>query len=92
GRPGDVLVGISTSGNAANVRHAARVAKTLGIKVIALTGESGGKLASLCDLTIRAPSSVTHIVQEYHLPIYHALCIALERHFFDLQAPPESTS
>jgi D-sedoheptulose 7-phosphate isomerase len=91
-RPGDVLIGISTSGNAVNVQHAARVARTLGLKVIGLTGESGGELAALCHLTIRAPSSVTHIVQEFHLPIYHALCIALERHFFDLPVLPDSAS
>ncbi|WP_261381328.1 D-sedoheptulose-7-phosphate isomerase [Paenibacillus cremeus] len=82
GKPGDVLLGISTSGNSANVLHAVRVAKTLGMKTIALTGRTGGQMNGLCDVAIRAPWDQTPDIQERHLPIYHALCILLEEAFF----------
>ena len=82
GQPGDALLCITTSGNAENVRNAAIVARSLGIQVIGLTGRSGGKLKALSDLCICAPADETYRVQEYHLPIYHALCEALEWHFF----------
>jgi len=82
GRRGDVLVGLSTSGNAANVRAAAEVARAKGMKVIGLTGATGGKLQPFCDVCICAPSTETFRVQEYHLPIYHCLCLMLEEHFF----------
>jgi len=81
-RPGDVLLGISTSGNARNVCYAAQVAHALGLNVISLTGESGGRLASLSDITIRAPATQTDRVQELHIHIYHGLCEMLEMHFF----------
>jgi phosphoheptose isomerase len=77
-RPGDVLLGISTSGNAENVWYAATTARALGLTVIVLTGQSGGRLASLADVTIRAPATRTDRVQELHLPLYHALCEMLE--------------
>ncbi len=82
GNRGDVFLGISTSGNARNVCAAAQVARARGLKTIALTGESGGNLAPLCDLAIRVPASETYLVQEYHLPIYHCLCLMLEDEFF----------
>lgn len=82
GRRGDVLVGLSTSGRSANVLHALRVARSLGVHTIGLTGRSGGVMASLCDVLIRVPFDETPRIQERHLPIYHALCIALESHFF----------
>lgn len=82
GRPGDVLLGISTSGDSSNVLYAADVARAMGIKVVGLTGETGGQLASRCDVCIRAPSKVTYQIQEYHLPIYHGICLALEQAFF----------
>ena len=85
GRKGDVLLGISTSGNSANVLYAAGVARSFGLRVIGLTGEGGGRLAPLCDVCIQAPSRVTFKIQEYHLPIYHALCLALEEEFFGAQ-------
>lgn len=83
GKPGDVLVGISTSGNAENVCLAAETARALGVKVIALTGETGGKLRGLSEIAICAPSRETYLVQEFHLPIYHCLSIMLEREFFE---------
>jgi D-sedoheptulose 7-phosphate isomerase len=82
GVSGDVFLGISTSGNSKNVVNGAIVAKAKGLKVIGLTGKSGGKLAEYCDVCIKVPASETHIIQEYHLPIYHMLCYALESEFF----------
>ncbi|HHV96281.1 MAG TPA: SIS domain-containing protein [Clostridiaceae bacterium] len=82
GQKGDVLIGISTSGNAYNVVNAVKIAKAFGIKTIGITGESGGMLKDLCDLTIKVPAKETFRIQEYHLPVYHALCAALEEEFF----------
>ncbi len=82
GRPGDVFLGISTSGNSKNVMNAAVVARAVGIKIIGLTGANGGELARASDVTIKAPETETYMVQEYHLPIYHCLCLMLEDTFF----------
>lgn len=82
GHAGDVLFAISTSGNSANVIHAARLAQILDIKVISLTGESGGKLKELSDVLLNVPNSRTYQIQELHLPIYHAICLALEQELF----------
>jgi D-sedoheptulose 7-phosphate isomerase len=82
-KPGDVLIAISTSGNAQNVGHAATLARALGGKVLALTGEGGGKLAALADVTVRVPAKEAYKIQEYHLPVYHALCAAVESALFD---------
>ena len=83
GKAGDVLIAISTSGNAKNVCEAARVARAIGMKVVALTGKDGGKLKELSDVCIIAPEYETFKIQEYHLPIYHYLCAAVEKHFFN---------
>lgn len=83
GKPGDVFLGISTSGNAENVMYAAVTAKAKGMKVLALTGKDGGKLAKIADVSIIVPSMVTYQIQELHLPIYHALCLMLEEHFYE---------
>jgi D-sedoheptulose 7-phosphate isomerase len=82
GRPGDLLVGLSTSGNARNVCAAMQAAKGRGLARVGLSGKTGGRLLSLCDLCIRAPAHETHLVQEFHLPIYHCLCLMLEAEFF----------
>jgi D-sedoheptulose 7-phosphate isomerase len=82
GKPGDVLLAISTSGNSPNVRNAIVVAKAFGLKVIALTGRSGGAIAPLADVSVRVPADTVFEIQELHLPVYHWLCIELERHFF----------
>lgn len=84
GRKGDVFLGITTSGNSANVLYAAVTAKALGMKVIGLTGRDGGKLAALCDAAIIVPEQETYKIQELHLPVYHALCLMLEESFFAL--------
>ncbi len=78
GRPGDVLLAISTSGNARNVLLAAIAARAKGMRVLALTGAAGGRLLGAADLALRVPESVTFRVQELHLPLYHALCATLE--------------
>lgn len=82
GQEGDVLLGISTSGNAANVHYAAVAAKALGMKVVGLTGKDGGKLGKYADKAIIVPEEETFKIQELHLPVYHALCLMLEEHFF----------
>lgn len=85
GRAGDMLLGISTSGNAKNVTAAVRLARCMGITTIALTGGDGGLLGRLCDAAVIVPSAVTYKIQELHLPIYHALCRMLEASFFTLE-------
>ena len=82
GREGDVLLGITTSGNSKNVLYAAKVARVQGMKIIMLTGEGGGKCVSLADVAVCVPEKETFKVQEYHLPVYHALCLAIEEEFF----------
>lgn len=82
GKPGDVLLGISTSGNAKNVGHALRAARALGLRTLGLTGESGGAMRDLCDVCIHAPATETFRIQEFHLPVYHCLCLMLEEEFF----------
>ncbi len=82
GRENDILIAMSTSGNSKNVVNAAKVAKGLGLKVIALTGATGGKLKDLADICICAPETETFKIQELHLPIYHYLCAATEEYFF----------
>ena len=82
GRPGDVFLGISTSGNSENVISATVVARALGIKVIGLTGAKGGLLSRVSDVCVKTPSDETYMIQEYHLPIYHCWCLMLEDHFF----------
>lgn len=83
GKKGDVFIGITTSGNAANVNAAAKVAKALGMTVIGMTGAKGGKLKETADICICAPETETYKVQECHLPIYHVICADVEAHFFD---------
>lgn len=82
GYRGDAVLGLSTSGNSANVLRAMQVAKAKGLRTIGMTGHSGGKMKELCDVTIRVPWDSTPDIQERHLPIYHALCIMLEEAFF----------
>ena len=83
GKEGDVFLGISTSGNSENVINAAITAKALNMKVIALTGETGGKLKDFADVLINVPSKETFIIQELHIPVYHCICSMLEERFFN---------
>lgn len=82
GEEGDVLLGISTSGNSKNVLYAAVNAKAKGLKVIGLTGSKENKLMRFADVCIRVPETETYKIQEYHLPVYHCLCLMLEEKFF----------
>ena len=86
GKPGDVLLAISTSGNSANILHAAQTAQATDLGVIGLTGEGGGKLAPLCDATIRVPATDVARIQELHLPVYHSLCQMVEEAIFGQDA------
>lgn len=82
GNEGDVLIAISTSGNSKNVLYAAEVAKAKSITVIALTGRDGGKLKEYADILLNVPEKETFKIQELHLPVYHALCLAVEAEFY----------
>ena len=83
GKPGDVFLGISTSGNAENVMYAAVTAKAKGMQVVGLTGKGGGKLAGIADAAVIVPEMETYKIQELHLPVYHALCLMLEHRFYE---------
>jgi D-sedoheptulose 7-phosphate isomerase len=85
GKPDDIFLGISTSGNSRNVLFAAVAAKAKGLKVIGLTGQKTCKLAQLADVCIQVPETDTYKIQELHLPVYHCLCMMLEEHFFGTQ-------
>ena len=81
-KEGDVLIGITTSGNAENVLRALITAKANNMATILLTGGNGGKCKEFADVSIIAPENETYKVQEYHLPIYHYLCMELEKNIF----------
>lgn len=82
GRAGDVLMGISTSGNSVSVVNAIITANDLGMKTIGLTGETGGKLNDICDVCIKVPSTITARIQEAHIMIGHILCEMIEKELF----------
>ena len=82
-KPGDALVVLSTSGNSRNCVLAAVLARALGVKTIGLTGEKGGRFRDVCDVAVCVPACETFKIQEYHLPVYHALCAMLEDELFD---------
>lgn len=83
GKAGDVLIGISTSGNSKNVCAAAKIAKATDCKVIGLTGCKGGELKEYADVCICVPESETFKIQELHLPVYHCICAMVEEYFFE---------
>ena len=83
GQAGDTLVCLSTSGNSRNVVLAAKAARAKGMAVLALTGEDNSALSALSDVTVKAPAADTYRVQEYHLPVYHYLCAAVEEALFE---------
>ncbi len=82
GREGDIFIGISTSGNSANVIAAFEEAKQLNLKTIGFTGVTGGKMANMCDITLRMPSSETPKIQEGHIAIGHIICGLVEAAMF----------
>lgn len=83
GRKGDVLVALSTSGNSANILLAVEKARSLGMFVIAMTGQKGGKLKDLADVTLRMPTDDTPRIQEGHILVGHVICELIEREFID---------
>jgi D-sedoheptulose 7-phosphate isomerase len=82
GNAGDVLIGLSTSGNSKNVVDALIVAKAKGLTTIGLTGKTGGKMKEWCDILLNVPETRTAYVQELHLPVYHAICMMIEKEIF----------
>jgi phosphoheptose isomerase len=82
----DILLGISTSGNSQNILNACLTAKALGMKIIGLTGKTGGEMRSYCDILINVPENSTGRVQELHLPVLHALCREVENHFYGIKS------
>ena len=82
GKTGDVFLGISTSGNSKKVLYAATTAHAKGMKVIGLTGAKSSKLEQMSDVCIKVPQIETYMIQEFHLPVYHCLCLMLEDEFF----------
>ena len=82
GAEGDVLVALSTSGNSPNILKAIQAAKEKGMLTIGLTGESGGKMAGMCDIILRVPSTDTPRVQESHITIGHIICELTESIIF----------
>ena len=77
-RENDLVIGLSTSGNSKNVVNAIEVARCIGAKTLALTGEKESRLSEICDVTVRVPETETYKVQELHLPVYHFLCAETE--------------
>lgn len=84
GKPGDILIGISTSGNAKNVAAAVMTANSIGMHTVGLTGKDGGKLGQLCDLALIMPQMETYRIQEEHLAVYHLLCAMVEYELFEM--------
>jgi D-sedoheptulose 7-phosphate isomerase len=84
GHAGDVLIGLSTSGNARNVGLAMKTARALEVTTIGLTGQSGGAMKGLCDILIAVPATGSYKVQELHMPVYHALCLMVEAELFEI--------
>jgi D-sedoheptulose 7-phosphate isomerase len=82
GCAGDVLWAISTSGNSGNILNAIKVARAVGVKVLGMTGGTGGAMARRSDVLLCVPESVTYRVQELHLPVYHTLCSMIEEELF----------
>lgn len=83
-KKGDLVMGISTSGNSKNVVNAIETAKALGVNTLSLTGRSDSKMSQISDVTVQVPETETFKVQELHLPVYHYLCAEAERFFFEL--------
>lgn len=82
GKKEDAFLGISTSGNSKDIVYAMAVARAKGLATIALAGRDGGRIARLADAAIVVPEQETFQIQELHLPVYHALCLQIEEHFF----------
>ena len=84
GKEGDVFLGISTSGNSKNILYAAALAKAKNIRIVGLSGRNGGGLKLFSDVSVIVPENKTFMIQEYHLPIYHVICLCVESELFDM--------
>jgi D-sedoheptulose 7-phosphate isomerase len=84
GQPGDVFLGISTSGNSPNILCALQQCRTMGIHSMGFTGATGGKMKDLCDAIVMVPSKITQNIQEAHLMLEHILCGLIERFYFGM--------
>jgi D-sedoheptulose 7-phosphate isomerase len=82
GRPGDILIGLSTSGNSGNVVRALLVARAFGLVTIGFTGSRPARMDALCDIRLKVPAEQTHKIQELHLPVYHTICLMVEQELF----------
>ena len=82
GRSGDILIGLSTSGNSGNVLRALTVARAFGLTTVGFTGSRPCRMDTLCDLLLKVPAEQTHQIQELHLPVYHTLCLMVEQELF----------
>ncbi|MDP4222087.1 MAG: SIS domain-containing protein [Bacteroidota bacterium] len=85
GVEGDILIGISTSGNSQNIIDACIAAQALNLRVIGITGKTGGKMKQYCDVIVNVPETITSCVQELHLPVMHTICKIVENHFYRQQ-------
>lgn len=82
GRPGDLLIGLSTSGNSVNVVQALAVGRAFGLTTVGFTGSRPARMDALCDILLKVPSAATHQIQEFHLPAYHTICLMVEQELF----------
>ncbi len=82
GRPGDLFLGISTSGNSASILRACAAARDMGLTTVGLTGVGGGQMRAVCDILIRVPSERTYLIQQVHITIGHILCLMAEADIF----------
>jgi D-sedoheptulose 7-phosphate isomerase len=90
GKPGDIVWGISTSGNSRNVVQALQVAKAFGLHTIGMDGQNPGAMDEYCDVLFKVPETQTYKIQELHLPIYHAICILVEYELFRTPEEPDA--
>ena len=81
-KPGDVLLALSTSGNADNCLMAMSTAKAYGATAVSMTGPKGGKMAEFADIAIKAPGDSTKVIQEAHIALWHTMCLLIEVHYF----------
>lgn len=82
GYPGDILIGLSTSGNSQNVINALKVAKAFGLSTIGFTGYRPAVMDDICDVIVKVPADQTFMIQELHLPVYHTICAMVEEEIF----------
>lgn len=88
GRPGDLFLGISTSGNSASILRACAAARDMGLTTLGFTGAGGGRMAEACDILVRVPSERTFLIQQVHITLGHILCLLAEEEIFGAAPAP----